>query len=217
MPISSHIYLVPGMGFLSLFGVLLVALLGVCMVKPHMSFKTFPTPAAEPGSHVFITGASTGIGKHAALRLAAEGFTVFAGVRKASDGDALLLENPTLLPIIIDVANEQSVLAALAHVEKTLARSPHAQLVGLVNNAGITNELPLELQPIDRMRGVFEVNVFGLVRCTQTFLPLLRASKGRVVNIGSVAGLHTPAHLLFCSHTYYFERTHTILLAHILF
>jgi short-subunit dehydrogenase len=58
----------------------------------------------------------------------------------------------------------------------------------------------LELQPIDRLKGVYEVNVFGLVRCTQAFLPLLRKSKGRVVNIGSIGGLVTlPNRATYCS------------------
>jgi NAD(P)-dependent dehydrogenase (short-subunit alcohol dehydrogenase family) len=170
-------------------GALLVGLLAVGMLNPHMSFKSFPTPA--PGSHILVTGASSGIGKHAALRLASEGFTVLAGVRKAADGEALLLENPKLIPVIIDVADEKSVEASLLHITAILARAApaNAHLAGLVNNAGVSTFLPLELQSIEDMRGVFDVNVFGLVSVTKTFLPLLRHSKGRIINIGSVAGL----------------------------
>ena len=61
-------------------------------------------------------------------------------------------------------------------------------LIGLVNNAGVNKELPLEIQSLKNMRKVFDVNVFGLVETTQVFLPILKKNKGRIVNIGSVAG-----------------------------
>jgi NAD(P)-dependent dehydrogenase (short-subunit alcohol dehydrogenase family) len=61
-------------------------------------------------------------------------------------------------------------------------------LAGLVNNAGIAVVGPLELVPIEDWRRQFEVNVLGLVAMTQAFLPLLRAGRGRIVNIGSIAG-----------------------------
>jgi NAD(P)-dependent dehydrogenase (short-subunit alcohol dehydrogenase family) len=62
-------------------------------------------------------------------------------------------------------------------------------LVALVNNAGISTRSPLEATPMKLVRMVYEVNVFGLTHVTQTFLPLLRANQGRIINIGSVAGL----------------------------
>jgi NAD(P)-dependent dehydrogenase (short-subunit alcohol dehydrogenase family) len=57
-----------------------------------------------------------------------------------------------------------------------------------VNNAGIPAAGPLELIPIDEIRQVLEVNLIGAVAVTQAFLPLLKAARGRIVNISSVAG-----------------------------
>jgi NAD(P)-dependent dehydrogenase (short-subunit alcohol dehydrogenase family) len=57
-----------------------------------------------------------------------------------------------------------------------------------VNGAGIAVAGPLELVPIEAWRRQFEVNVIGLVAVTQAFLPLLRLERGRIVNIGSIAG-----------------------------
>lgn len=62
-------------------------------------------------------------------------------------------------------------------------------LVALVNNAGISMRGPLEASTLDDVRWIYEVNVFGLHATTQAFLPLLRQSQGRIVNIGSLAGL----------------------------
>ena len=60
--------------------------------------------------------------------------------------------------------------------------------IGLINNAGIGKELPLEVQRIESMQKVFDVNEFGVVSLTQAFVPFLRKSQGRIVNVGSVAG-----------------------------
>lgn len=132
---------------------------------------------------VLITGASTGIGRAAAKWLVARGFTVFAGVRKPSDAEALRSDG--CVPVILDVADEASVVAAKNVVEATLGAAP---LYALVNNAGIAKGGPLEYLPIDEVKQVFEVNVFGTLRVTQTFLPLLRRGPSRIVNIGSTAG-----------------------------
>ena len=62
-------------------------------------------------------------------------------------------------------------------------------MVGLVNNAGVSHRLPLELDNITRIRYLYDVNVFGLLQMSQAFTPLLRKSHGRIVNVGSVAAL----------------------------
>lgn len=71
---------------------------------------------------------------------------------------------------------------------KTLSQSK-LPLIALVNNAGISTRSPLEATPIDDVKKIYNTNVFGVHMVTQAFLPMLRASKGRIVNIGSVAGL----------------------------
>ena len=131
-----------------------------------------------PTRAVVITGASTGIGRVCAQHLSTLGFRVFAGVRKEADARALA-------PLMLDVTDEAQIVAAAATVRAALGDTP---LAGLVNNAGIPGGGPLELIAIDELRRVFEVNVFGLVRTTQLFLPLLRESIGRVVNVSSIGG-----------------------------
>ncbi|MEO1472576.1 MAG: SDR family NAD(P)-dependent oxidoreductase [Pseudomonadota bacterium] len=141
---------------------------------------------------VVITGASTGIGRATAEYFANKGWTVFAGVRKEEDGAALKASaSGDLRPILMDVAKPDHVDAAVVEVAKALDGKT---LTGLVNNAGIANMGPLALQPLDEFQSHFDVNVFGLLRTTQAFLPLLgmdtdrTGSPGRIVNITSVGG-----------------------------
>lgn len=140
---------------------------------------------------VVITGASTGIGRSAAQHLAAEGWQVFAGIRKAKDGEALVAANDRIKPILLDVTDPDQVEAA---VETVRAALNGQKLAGLVNNAGIANMGPLALQPLDQFRAHFEVNVFGLLRASQAFAPLLGMDEtltgkpGRIINITSVGG-----------------------------
>ncbi|MGS2648637.1 SDR family NAD(P)-dependent oxidoreductase [Streptosporangium sp. LJ11] len=123
---------------------------------------------------VLVTGASSGIGRATALLLAREGFTVYAGVRKESDGQAL---GPTVTPILLDVTDAGQIAEAAERL---------SHLDALVNNAGIGVTGPLEFVPLDALRRQYEVNVFGQIAVTQAMLPMLRASRGRVVTVGSV-------------------------------
>ena len=135
---------------------------------------------------VVVTGASTGIGRVTALRLAHSGFDVLAGVRREEDGAALRSEDARVEPVIVDVTDADQV-AALAR------RVGGGPLVGLVNNAGIAVAGPLEGVPLDEIRRQYEVNVFGLLAVTQALLEPLRVARGRIVNIGSIGGrLGTP-------------------------
>ena len=133
---------------------------------------------------VLITGASTGIGEDAARALSAAGFSIFAGVRKQADAERARQAGHT--PVILDVTKDEHIEAAMASIEQTLG--PDDALFGLVNNAGVAVGGPFEFLPLDDVRWVFDVNVFGLLAITQAALPLLRKSTGRVVNMGSIAG-----------------------------
>src|SRR5467141_1655220 len=132
---------------------------------------------------VVVTGASTGIGAAIARHLAGRGFRVFGTVRRAEDEAAL--ERAGVTAVRMDVTDTASIARAREQVERALAGAP---LAGLVNNAGIPAAGPLELFPLDELRRVLEVNLVGLVAVTQAFLPLLKASRGRIVNMSSVAG-----------------------------
>jgi NAD(P)-dependent dehydrogenase (short-subunit alcohol dehydrogenase family) len=135
---------------------------------------------------VVITGASTGIGRATALRLARAGFDVLAGVRREEDGADLRAQDGRIEPVLVDVTDAGQI-ATLA------ARVGALPLAGLVNNAGIAVAGPLEGVPIDLVRRQYEVNVFGLLAVTQALLDPIRAGQGRIVNIGSIGGrINTP-------------------------
>jgi NAD(P)-dependent dehydrogenase (short-subunit alcohol dehydrogenase family) len=149
-------------------------------------------PSTNPDA-VVITGASTGIGRTAALHLAGKGLRVLTGVRKASDGEAVAKAfaaekhagSGSIEPLVIDVADGDSIARAVAEVGERLGGS---RLAGLVNNAGIALGGPQEHLALSEWRRQFEVNVFGLVDLTQRLLPHLLAGRGRVVNISSMGG-----------------------------
>lgn len=138
---------------------------------------------------VVITGASTGIGAASALHLDRLGFAVFAGVRKFEDGEALKsASSARLIPMILDVTDGETIRQSQAMVS---ARIGTAGVYGLVNNAGIAVVGPLEAVPIPDFRRQLEVNVIGQMAVTQAFLPLIRKARGRIVNMGSIAGRST--------------------------
>lgn len=166
-------------------GAALVATLA--LVVHFASQRTFPV---LPTGGVLITGASSGIGLHAATGLAVAGYTVFVGVRSQKDSDRIRAENPALEPVLLDVTLPDSIASAHAHVSRRL-EGLGVPLVALVNNAGVQSDMPVELQTAEADRFVFEVNVLGLLAVTRAFLPLLRAAGpgARIVNVGSLAGL----------------------------
>lgn len=132
---------------------------------------------------VVVTGASSGIGRETARRLAARGFRVFGTVRREEDAAGLRAE--ALEPVHMDVTDPASVAAARDAVLAALGGTP---LVGLVNNAGVPAAGPLEFLPLPELRQALEVNVVGALAVTQAFLPALRRSGGRILNMSSVSG-----------------------------
>jgi NAD(P)-dependent dehydrogenase (short-subunit alcohol dehydrogenase family) len=131
------------------------------------------------GERVVVTGASSGIGEACALRLARTGREVFAGVRTGADAERL--RGQGVEPVVLDVTDPASIAAAAERLEG-------AALHGLVNNAGIAVSMPLEFLPLAELRRQLEVNLVGQVAVTQAFLPHLREGRGRIVNVGSIAG-----------------------------
>jgi NAD(P)-dependent dehydrogenase (short-subunit alcohol dehydrogenase family) len=147
---------------------------------------------------LLITGASTGIGRACAIAFAREGWTVFAGVRRESDGEGLRAEGTGRIEwLLLDVTDPSTIASARSRIEAAL---DGRGLDALVNNAGIAIAAPVEFVPRADLRSQFDVNVFGLVDVTQTFIPLLRKSRGRIVNIGSIAGrVTTPLTSPYCA------------------
>ena len=142
-----------------------------------------------PGDHaqkaILVTGASTGLGRMLAESLASKGYFVYAGARKDKDLAALnAIKN--IQSIRLDVTIQSEIDAA---VQKVI--NANRGLYAIVNNAGVGLMAPLiELDEKD-LDFIFDVNVYGPYRITKAFAPLLIESKGRVVNIGSIAGVQT--------------------------
>ncbi|MBW2469976.1 MAG: SDR family NAD(P)-dependent oxidoreductase, partial [Deltaproteobacteria bacterium] len=141
---------------------------------------------SSPGA-VFISGSSSGIGEACAVGLDKRGYEVFAGVRNMKDGESLRQKTSHRLhPVLVDIADDNQIKAAGETVRQALGDRP---LVGLINNAGIFVGGPLEFVPIDRLRRQMEINLIGHIAVSQVFLPLLRQTQGRIINIGSIAGI----------------------------
>ncbi|XP_049572974.1 11-beta-hydroxysteroid dehydrogenase type 2 [Syngnathus scovelli] len=141
------------------------------------------------GKAVVITGCDSGFGKATARHLDRLGFRVFATVLDAEGEGACELRracSPRLSLLQLDITQPQQVRGALAQVQAQL--EPQG-LWALVNNAGVcVNFGDIELSQMSTFRGCMEVNFFGTLNVTKTFLPLLRRGKGRVITVSSPAG-----------------------------
>jgi NAD(P)-dependent dehydrogenase (short-subunit alcohol dehydrogenase family) len=122
---------------------------------------------------VLVTGASTGIGRACAERLAQAGWRVLAGVRRQGDAPDATEE------VLLDVTDADQIAAAATRA---------GDVFGLVNNAGVALAVPVEFVPLDELRRQLEINVIGQIALTQALLPALRRSRGRIVFMGSIAG-----------------------------
>jgi NAD(P)-dependent dehydrogenase (short-subunit alcohol dehydrogenase family) len=140
------------------------------------------------GETVLVTGATSGLGRAAAIFLAERGYRVFAagrsGERRAAL-DALGREKKLALTAIeMDVRDDASVDRAVTQIE-----AAGAAVDVLVNNAGLAYVVPIEEIRLEDLHQQFETNFFGAVRVTQRVLPGMRARRrGRIVNMSSLAG-----------------------------
>ena len=139
---------------------------------------------------IMVTGATAGIGFATALSLAAAGYHVIGTSRRPEKADGPLLDavrRGEVTLVRLDLADPASVDAAAAEVLGLLEKAEVRGLDGLVNNAGAAVVGPVETVGMDQLRWQFEVNVFSQISLTRQLLPPLRAARGRIVNIGSVA------------------------------
>lgn len=146
---------------------------------------TLPEPEKHSQKAILVTGASSGLGRMLAETLASRGYHVYAGARKDRDLEALdAIEN--IQSIRLDVTIQDEIDAAVQTVT-----NENRGLYAIVNNAGVGLMAPLiELEEND-LDFILDVNVYGPYRITRAFAPLLIESKGRVINIGSIAGVQT--------------------------
>jgi len=141
---------------------------------------------------IVLTGVSTGIGYSTAEILCNSGYLVYGSVREEADAKKTKDDfGENFTPLIFDVTDKKSIHENAELVKNEL--KPGEVLSGLVNNAGVAMGGPVSLIDTDIFRKQFEVNFFGLIEVTKTFLPMLGAVKhstiqGKIINISSVAG-----------------------------
>lgn len=131
---------------------------------------------------VLITGASGGLGVPTVAAFAERGYLVYAGVHNLAGHPDL--DRAGVRLVRLDVTDPVSVSAA---AERIAEERGAAGLQVLVNNAGVIVQGPLELVPDDELHRQFDVNVYGPARVLRAVLPLLRAGRGRVINISAVS------------------------------
>jgi NAD(P)-dependent dehydrogenase (short-subunit alcohol dehydrogenase family) len=171
--------------------VFIIYVVGYFLLERLLAKKFTPPPT---GAAILISGAGTGFGKLTSLKMAQMGYNVYSGVLSEEEGDQLKQEfqkqgntsGGSLTPLILDITNETHVRDALKRLKTDLKDTG---LHMLLNNAGIANNGPIELQPINDFKKTFEVNLLGHVHMTQVFIPLMRQVKHpRIVNVTSIAG-----------------------------
>ncbi len=135
-------------------------------------------PDTVAAKSVLITGAGSGFGKGAALALAARGHRVIATTETDEQAGALRVEAPDLRVEKLDITTDDVQKAAGWEVDV------------LIDNAGAGQTGPMADVPIDRVRRLFEVNVFGTLAMTQAVLPgMVARGSGRVIIVSSIAGV----------------------------
>jgi NAD(P)-dependent dehydrogenase (short-subunit alcohol dehydrogenase family) len=135
---------------------------------------------------VAITGAGSGLGRAVAIKLAAKGYRVFGTAR--SETDAADLEKASAgnaAVTLVDITDQGAVTDWVGTVSDELGERG---LDVLISNAGTLTPGPLEVIPLHDIRREFEVNVFGALAVINGFLPALRKSRGRIVQIGAMTG-----------------------------
>lgn len=135
-----------------------------------------------------VTGSNSGIGRAAAVDLAAKGWTVYGTMRSLDKGDKLASmaeeRGVTVHPVVCDVADTASVNKAMAEI-----MADAGQVDVLVNNAGVGGNAVMEECPPELYDEVFNVNLNGIVRCSQAVVPQMRErGSGCIVNVSSITG-----------------------------
>jgi NAD(P)-dependent dehydrogenase (short-subunit alcohol dehydrogenase family) len=158
----------------------------ILLFSCSLSAETSLAAESEPQKAVLVTGASSGIGRNIAERLAREGYFVYAGARKAGDLKALSAIH-NMQGVRLDVTVQAEIDAAVETVS-----AGGLGLHGIVNNAGVVSMGILAEIEESELDFIFDVNVYGPYRIVKAFAPLVIASQGRIANISSMAGITAP-------------------------
>jgi NAD(P)-dependent dehydrogenase (short-subunit alcohol dehydrogenase family) len=148
--------------------------------------------AGNTGQVALVTGSGQGIGKGVAKRLVEEGMQVVIGDIDAEAAKETAAElGSSCIPVAVDVADELAVAGVMQ-----LMLSRFGRLDALINNAGIAapKALPVERLDICDWNRVISTNLTGVFLCSKHAIPLLRSSKGAIVNIASTRALQSEAH-----------------------
>jgi len=138
----------------------------------------------ETKGKALVTGASSGIGRETALKLAKEGFQVIAAARRKERLEELARQSSLIVPRPIDLSDSK----ALDDFSKELLNLQEPVTV-LINNAGFSIRGAVEDVSVSAVRSLFEVNLFAIIRITQACLPgMRRLRKGTIVNLSSIVG-----------------------------
>jgi len=146
---------------------------------------------------VIVTGASTGIGRATAVAFAAAGARVVLAARQADRLREIAAAQPDRFLVVPTDVTRDADVARL--VDTTLQRWSRVDI--LVNNAGLGMRVPVETMPLADAQHLLDVNFFGVVRCTQAVLPVMRRQgRGQIVNVGSILSLlATPRNAVYAA------------------
>jgi len=192
------------------FPFVILFLLTLLLSSAPISLISFPRQA--PGGAILITGTSSGIGRSAAIALCARGFVVVATIRQ---------HTPEVLETFRKDAAARGCLASNLHfirmqvtnaTERSLAieyLSKLSPVVAIINNAGVSQDLPLELLSESAIRHVIEVNFFAPMLLIREAIPLIKRSKGRIITVGSLAGrLAAPGQAIYAASKHALDGAH---------
>ncbi|KAM7436311.1 Retinol dehydrogenase 5 [Porites harrisoni] len=171
----------------SKFSWLVLPVIGIFTLSLFYYFK----PRAKlnvKGKYVLITGCDSGFGRLTAIALDKMGVCVLATcLTKEGEQSLKSVTSDKLKTFQLDVTNSEQIKDVYDKV-KYLVESETGGLWGLVNNAGIAYAMPIDWTPMSIFKRTADVNLWGAIEVTKTFLPLIKKVQGRVVNVSSVGG-----------------------------
>jgi diacylglycerol O-acyltransferase / wax synthase len=144
------------------------------------------SPASSPVA--LVIAASGGVGEETARLLSAEGYTVIGTCRTAAQAKELKSRGVCHHVVLMDLQQSATMVEAFKELDDLGIKT----LKALVYCAGAMYSKPIEQESIERMRQLYEVNVFGAVKAVQLALPKIHKTHGRIVLIGSASGGYCP-------------------------